>query len=484
MAGRIRVRSAVAAIVVAASLGAAQSAAGSTYTVDVFGDPNSLACGADPDPSPCHLRGAIKDARNHPTEPALIKLLQGTYALTIGAGEAGSPDNLNGDLDWADDGSGLSALTIEGAGSGLTTISATGLGDRIFDFWSGSVPVAINGMTLRGGRADILADGTSGGAIRTQMAGGLSLNDVHFIDNRTDDYFGLGGAISAEASLSLDRTYFYDNWASTFGGAIAVQAGLVGGAEALNISNSTFDRNKALHNNLDVAFSGGGAGIAVKGDGPGGLADPVATITNSTFDGNVADAYGGAIDTADGATTNLVSSTVTRNRANADEAGGELGGGLQNGFGTYTVKNSLILGNDIGIGGNSNCNGAFGSLGGNVVGDLDQCTGFAALGDLEFLAANLIGPLSANGGTTTTVPLLPGNPAIDHTFGCPAADQRGIARPQGAACDSGAFEVVVPPPPAAPGPTGRRAAALKKCRKKRSKKARKKCKKKAKRLPV
>jgi hypothetical protein len=33
-------------------------------------------------------------------------------------------------------------------------------------------------------------------------------------------------------------------------------------------------------------------------------------------------------------------------------------------------------------------------------------------------------------------------------------------------------------------PTGQRAAALKKCKKKHSKKARKKCKKKAKRLPV
>ena len=49
---------------------------------------------------------------------------------------------------------------------------------------------------------------------------------------------------------------------------------------------------------------------------------------------------------------------------------------------------------------------------------------------------------------------------------------------------------VVPPPPPDPGggsgtsPTGERAAALKKCKKKRSKKAKKKCKKKAKKKPV
>jgi hypothetical protein len=39
-------------------------------------------------------------------------------------------------------------------------------------------------------------------------------------------------------------------------------------------------------------------------------------------------------------------------------------------------------------------------------------------------------------------------------------------------------------PTAAPGPTGQRAAALKKCKKKKSKKARKKCKRKAKKLPA
>ncbi len=40
--------------------------------------------------------------------------------------------------------------------------------------------------------------------------------------------------------------------------------------------------------------------------------------------------------------------------------------------------------------------------------------------------------------------LLLGSPAIDHggtaADGCPATDQRGVIRPQGAACDIGAFE--------------------------------------------
>ena len=43
-----------------------------------------------------------------------------------------------------------------------------------------------------------------------------------------------------------------------------------------------------------------------------------------------------------------------------------------------------------------------------------------------------------------TMALRAGSPAIDHggtaTTGCPATDQRGVPRPQGPACDIGAFE--------------------------------------------
>jgi hypothetical protein len=87
---------------------------------------------------------------------------------------------------------------------------------------------------------------------------------------------------------------------------------------------------------------------------------------------------------------------------------------------------------------------------------------------------------------TPTVPLLPCSVAVDHTSGCPETDQRGVSRPQGAACDSGAFEIAAPAAPGAapPPPTGQRAAALKKCKKKKSKKARKKCKRRARKLPI
>jgi hypothetical protein len=54
----------------------------------------------------------------------------------------------------------------------------------------------------------------------------------------------------------------------------------------------------------------------------------------------------------------------------------------------------------------------------------------------------LVGPLADNGGPTLTHALLEGSPAIDagDDSVCPAVDQRGIARPQGAACDVGSYE--------------------------------------------
>ena len=54
----------------------------------------------------------------------------------------------------------------------------------------------------------------------------------------------------------------------------------------------------------------------------------------------------------------------------------------------------------------------------------------------------MLGLLANNGGPTLTHALLSGSPAIDagHNGYCTTTDQRGVSRPQGAACDIGAFE--------------------------------------------
>ena len=92
------------------------------------------------------------------------------------------------------------------------------------------------------------------------------------------------------------------------------------------------------------------------------------------------------------------------------------------------------------------------SNGSNI--DSDGTCSLVAAGDLPNTNPQL-GPLADNGGPTQTLALLAGSPAIDAGSGdCPppATDQRGVTRPQGAACDIGAYEFE-PTPSATSTPT-------------------------------
>ena len=66
---------------------------------------------------------------------------------------------------------------------------------------------------------------------------------------------------------------------------------------------------------------------------------------------------------------------------------------------------------------------------------------------LNTVADPQLGPLADNGGDTQTMAITADSPAYNagdspgYFFNCPATDQRGYARPQGASCDVGAFEV-------------------------------------------
>src|SRR5262245_25776588 len=115
-----------------------------------------------------------------------------------------------------------------------------------------------------------------------------------------------------------------------------------------------------------------------------------------------------------------------------------------NGFGhRFTpgalLENSIVL---------DNCDGTASSAGGNIgsapASGPPSC-GLGA-GDVTGVApaAVALGPLVDNGGPTRTHELLPGSIALDAAPACAAdTDQRGVPRPQGPACDVGAFEAGV-----------------------------------------
>jgi hypothetical protein len=87
------------------------------------------------------------------------------------------------------------------------------------------------------------------------------------------------------------------------------------------------------------------------------------------------------------------------------------------------------------------------SSGGNVESPGNTCLFNHQTDQVNVSALDLgLDVLADNGGATETHALLPGSAAIDAgTPDCPppATDQRGVARPQGAACDIGAFELEI-----------------------------------------
>jgi hypothetical protein len=91
--------------------------------------------------------------------------------------------------------------------------------------------------------------------------------------------------------------------------------------------------------------------------------------------------------------------------------------------------------------------GTMTSNGGNVESEGDTCQFTHATDQVNVTPAELgLDVLADNSGPTETHALLPGSVAIDAAIlsNCPATDQRGVTRPQGAGCDAGAYEFESP----------------------------------------
>ena len=228
----------------------------------------------------------------------------------------------------------------------------------------------------------------------------------------------------------------------------------VSGNNAVRVFDVLFVDAKLTLNNLTVANGrgAGGGGIANQG---------TLTVTNSTLSGNNANvgiASGGGIWNY-GGTVTVSNSTLSGNSASY------AGGGIENNRGTLTMSNSTLSGNsvtdvDYGKGGGISSFGGSVTLkntivanspsGGSCYGtitdggynlDSDGSCGFGTANNSLSGVDPMLGALADNGGPTLTHALLEGSPAIDkgNSFGA-TADQRGVARPQGAASDIGAFE--------------------------------------------
>jgi hypothetical protein len=262
-----------------------------------------------------------------------------------------------------------------------------------------------------------------------------------------------GGGILNYGTLSLDRVVVTNNVENSGGPASFDLGGggiYNGDSATLNLTDSTVSDNTSVNQpgggifgffNSTINITRSTVSGNVGGVVAGGLRSLGTTnVVNSTFSDNTSTAWhGGAMFLTDGAVT-ISNSTIVGNNS----PGGTAGGLMVATFGApvnVTLENNVIADN-----GTDNCQVEGGgaavltSLGGNVVSD-PSCSLIGSDQDVGPGGA-LVDVLGDNGGPTLTYALLAGSPAIDAAVGaCPATDQRGVARPQGAGCDVGAFEL-------------------------------------------
>ena len=278
--------------------------------------------------------------------------------------------------------------------------------------------------------------GNQGGVHNSNNFSGASLTNLTIMGNSNSGVTNTGGP--SAVVLTLSGSQVMSNTASAGAGVrndglgatmsiyntriahnvAATSAGGVWNYGAMTIISSTVDHNSAL--------SGGGIR-----NNKGSL-----YLTNDTISFNAASDNGGGLYSEAGAT--LTNVTVDSNRTYSDPG---TGGSLFVDNSSMSLKNTIVSGG-----------GAEGNCGYNLPAFLisaghnltsDATCGLTASGDISNTNP-LLGLLQDNGSATLTQALEPGSPAIDRgaNSGCPTTDQRGLARPQGVACDIGAYESV------------------------------------------
>ncbi len=322
--------------------------------------------------------------------------------------------------------------------------------------------VTILGTTRDGLTRPTVLEGVGTDRIITVQAGATVTIDNVVIQNGKSTAEGAG--ISNAGNLTLTNSAVQNNALGKFGhehcdpcvgggisnrGTLHLRFVTVSG----NSANGGFSGNnsptKPLPNTLD---SGGGIY---------NWASANLTVEISTISGNTASINGGGIY-VDGGTVLISTSTISGNSASG--IGGVSGSSLTkitnstiafNSSGIYgpmTILHSIVAQSTAG----PNCAGNPASTDYNL--DDGATWSFNQPHDrshadpkLVALAENPTGPIAQNAGEryTATHALLPGSAAIDaggqlDGSGCGDRDQRGFTRPQGLACDIGAFEYVPP----------------------------------------
>nr|MDH4458974.1 choice-of-anchor Q domain-containing protein [Nevskia sp.] len=391
-------------------------------------------------------------------------------ASQVGAGEGGGAIRARGALTLNN-----CVLTGNEAGDGFVGLQG-GSGGAIE---ATGATLTITGSTLSNNRAG--ARGGFGGAIyatgTTQIIGSTLSDNAAGAGVGALPSGGNGGAIWVGGALTVENSRLTNNAAGDAGTAPGGAGGAIWAGSSLTIRNSQLSGNR-----------GGTPASGPGGDGGAIVANGTLTINGSTLSGNRAGngsndpgGSGGAIRAT--AATLIVNSTVAENLAGASQNSAAGSGGAISTSGPLTLINTTVHGNALNDGGIRSTpgsgtavhvTGAVPTLINTILSSSSSaavCAGFtstasgrsnlatdASCGSGSLLVGGApvtvealnLGTLANNGGPTQTIALKAGSVAIDAASDADCAadpvngvDQRGVARPQEARCDVGAFEAAL-----------------------------------------
>lgn len=361
----------------------------------------------------CTLRAAIMEA--NVGQGAEIILPAGTYTFTrppaiwerLSQVVPFPYDDRAGDLDIK------SSVIIRGTGAKQTIIDAQGL-DRIFHVqWFAQLEVS--DATLTGGLVvaplgDDIEFGRYSGGGAIWNSGDLTMDRVAVHNNRAD--YGGGIFNDPTSSFVINDSAIYQNYATEAGG-VRCDA-------SCEFTNVTISGNVVSELN-DPTRPGGlantGGGVDIRG------IEPV-SFRHCTIIQNIAP-LGAAINSAPGYNDSIPLPDFDLE------------------LGQVVILENTIIAYNHSLWESEQCRvqfAYFDSLGGNL--STDTSCGLDQVSDSEEVDP-LLSALADNGGGTLTYLLNKNSPAIDSAVDahCTLTDQRGVERPQGAYCDSGAVEL-------------------------------------------
>jgi hypothetical protein len=396
------------------------------------------------------LRYCINRANNLSGPDTITFALRGTIALSSTLPEIDSP------------------VVIDGPGAGLLAVSGQGK-HRVFQVNS---TVSIRGLAIIDGMISVTSNGEYHGGAGIYNFGKLTVDGCVIRDNQlrvtgyTNTPSAVGGGVYNGGTMTLLNSEVTENLAYAFSEGSPGEYGKGGGianAGQMTLLDSRVDANTATADDV------GGLGDAAEGGGIYNRAGASVQVLSSTVDGNDASVYyalaGGAGIYNEGGLV-ISDSTMSGNRAE-NVLGQALGGAIDN-YGELTMAFSTAASNvssesaggihtsspatadlhDTIVAANTALFNAdlSGSLTGSSFNLFGHSQGGSGYGPNDLLNVDpKLGPLEDNGGSTPTMALLRGSPAIDSgdNTGAPEWDQRGQGYPRvvNGTIDRGAFEV-------------------------------------------